>query len=256
MIANLENDKATLNIGVLLRFFIIIVVLSVFLLACATAPPPTPPGHPKPYKVGRKWYKPLPSSKGFTQRGIASWYGKPFHGRKTANGETYNMYALSAAHKTLPLGTWVRVHNLKNGKKLDVRINDRGPFIRGRIIDLSFAAAKKIGLVGPGVVKVEITTIRSSVSSKSKPDKSLPQVDYYTGNFTIQIAAFKNRKNALLLKRKLDESYKNVHISSYDSGRGIYYRVRVGMCHTLTQAIEYEKIMLQKGFQGAFVVAE
>ena len=99
-------------------------------------PPKKPAGYPKPYKVFGKWYQPLPDSKGFRQRGIASWYGKDFHGKKTSNGETYDMYAMTAAHKTLPLGTYVRVHNLENNRTLEVRINDRGPFVRGRIIDL------------------------------------------------------------------------------------------------------------------------
>lgn len=238
------------------RFYIIIAILVLFLIACASKPPPTPPGHPKPYRVGRKWYKPLPHAKGFTQRGIASWYGKPFHGRKTASGEVYNMYGISAAHKTLPMDTLVQVHYLKTGKKLTVRINDRGPFIRGRIIDLSYGAAKKIGLVGPGIAKVEITAIGSAKQPESKTGQVPAPVDYYSGNFTIQVAAFKNYQNALNLKKKLDQNYKNAHISSYDSGRGIYHRVRVGLCHTLTQAIEYEKIMLDKGFKEAFVVAE
>ena len=90
-------------------------------LSCSSKQPPERlPGHPKPYRIGSKWYQPIPHARDFRQTGIASWYGKKFHGRKTANGEIYNMYAMTSAHKTLPLGTWVRVHNKNNGKKIDI----------------------------------------------------------------------------------------------------------------------------------------
>ena len=90
---------------------------------------------------------------------MASWYGKPYHGRQTANGERYDMHQMTAAHKTLPFGTVVRVTNLENGKKVEVRINDRGPFKKGRIIDMSYASAKKLDMVGPGVVKVKVVVV-------------------------------------------------------------------------------------------------
>ena len=104
------------------RMGIVLTGIVLFFLACSTSQPPPerPPGHPKPYKALGKWYQPIPDSKGFRQRGIASWYGKDFHGKKTSNGEIYNMYAMTAAHKTLPLGTYVRVHNLENGRQIDV----------------------------------------------------------------------------------------------------------------------------------------
>ena len=97
---------------------------------------------------------------GASQRGIASWYGEPFHGRATASGEIYDMHKLTAAHKELPLGSVVSVRNLKNGKTVTVRVNDRGPFVKGRIIDLSLAAAKKLSMVGPGTAKVEMTVVQ------------------------------------------------------------------------------------------------
>jgi rare lipoprotein A len=98
--------------------------------------------------------------KGYTEEGIASWYGHPYHGRKTSNGETYDMDRLTAAHKTLPFGVWVVVENKRNKKTVDVRINDRGPFVDGRIIDLSRAAARKIDMIGPGTAPVRIKVIR------------------------------------------------------------------------------------------------
>lgn len=226
---------------------------------CGTSsPPPTAPGHPKPYRIGRNWYRPLPHARDFRQRGKASWYGKKFHGRKTANGEIYNMYAMTAAHKTLPLGTYVSVHNLDNGRKIEVRVNDRGPFVRGRIIDLSYTAARKLGVVGPGTAPVEIVALGKAATTKTTggSGRSYVPVDYYKGNFTVQVGAFSDRNNAERLQRKLDQEYKNAHITTYYDGYETFYRVRVGKCATLEQAEKYEEIMIQRGFKGAFAIAE
>lgn len=204
------------------------------------------------------WYQPIPHAQGFSQRGKASWYGKKFHGRKTANGETYDMYAMTAAHKTLPLGTYVRVKNLQNNREMDVRINDRGPFVRGRIIDLSFAGAKKLGIVGQGTALVQITALGTPVRSTAKKGSTQSYVptDYYKGDFTVQVGAFIDRNNAERLKQKLDSTYKNAHITTYNNGDETFYRVRVGKCSTLQQAIEYETILIKEGFEGAFAIAE
>ncbi len=113
-------------------------------------------GHRYHYKVRGKQYKVFSDADNFQEIGMASWYGPGFHGKKTANGETYNMHAMTAAHKTLPLGTWVHVSNLKNGKKIVVRINDRGPFHGGRVIDLSKKAAKRLGMLQHGSTKVHL----------------------------------------------------------------------------------------------------
>ncbi|RME35133.1 MAG: septal ring lytic transglycosylase RlpA family protein, partial [Deltaproteobacteria bacterium] len=107
-------------------------------------------GHQRPYMVNGKRYDPLRDHSGFVEQGTASWYGPKFHGRKTSNGETFDMYALTAAHKTLPLGVSVRVTNLRNGRQVVVRVNDRGPFVAGRIIDLSYAAAKELDMIEAG----------------------------------------------------------------------------------------------------------
>jgi rare lipoprotein A len=235
------------------------VALLWFINGCTTSdPPPQQPaaGYPKPYKVFGKWYQPLPDSKGFRQRGIASWYGKNFHGKKTSNGEIYNMYAMTAAHKTLPLGTYVRVQNLENNRELEVRINDRGPFVRGRIIDLSYTAAKQLGIVGPGTADVEIVALGTPAATDGGTSRTFVQGDYYSGNFTFQVGAFANRENAERLKRKLDEQYKNAHITSYDRGDKIFYRVRVGAFNTLEDAVRNEAILIQDGYADAFMVAE
>ena len=249
----------------LISLFFMLTALLYMVCGCGTStttrtsdPPQRPSGYPKPYKVFGKWYQPLPDSKGFRQRGIASWYGKDFHGKKTSNGEVYDMYAMTAAHKTLPLGTYVRVHNLENDRQVNVRINDRGPFVRGRIIDLSYTAADKIGIVGPGTAEVEVialATPTATVSADSRPPQYKP-VDLYAGNFTFQIGAFVNRTNAERLTAKLNERYKNAHISVYDRGDQIFYRVRVGKFSTLKQAETQESTLIRDGFVDLFIVAE
>ena len=221
--------------------FLAVSSLLFFCFGCSKSkPPPGVAGYPKPYKVLGKWYQPIPHSQGFSQRGKASWY------------------AMTAAHKTLPLGTYVRVKNLKNNRKIDVRINDRGPFVRGRIIDLSYTGAKKLGIVGPGTAPVKITALGTPVRSKAKKGSSRSYVpmDYYKGDFTVQIGAFADRNNAERLKQKLDIKYRHVHITTFNNGYEIFYRVRVGRCSTLQKAIEYENKLIENGFEGAFAIAE
>jgi len=247
------------NFPGIFRIIIVCGLLLFFVDGCSTpSPPSTAPGHPKPYRIGKNWYRPLPHARDFKQRGKASWYGKKFHGRKTANGEIYNMYAMTAAHKTLPLGTYVSVRNLSNDRKIEVRINDRGPFVRGRIIDLSYTAAKKLGVVGPGTAAVEIVALGAAAAVKTpgSTGRSYVPVDYYKGNFTVQVGAFSDRNNAARLKRKLDQEYNNAHITTYHDGHETFYRVRVGKCSNLKQAEKYEEIMIQRGFPGAFAIAE
>jgi len=224
--------------------------------APARAPAPVPvPGQPKPYRVGKTWYQPIPDAKGFNQRGIASWYGKDFHGRKTSSGEIYDMYAITAAHKTLPLGTYVRVRNLNNGKQIDVRINDRGPFVTGRIIDLSYTCARQLEIVGPGTAPVEVTAL-GMAAGISNGRQTYVQMDYEKGTFTFQVGAFIEKANAERLKAKLSQSFQNAHIVTYFDGRNNFFRVRVGRCTTLSQAVEYEQILKDRGYETTMIVAE
>jgi rare lipoprotein A len=131
---------------------------------------------------------------GQTELGVASWYGHPYHGRHAADGEIYDMETMVAAHRTLPFQTWVRVRNLANDKTVDVRIIDRGPFVDGRIVDLSHAAARQIALIGPGVGKVEMTII----AAPSKPE---------TEWFAVQVGLFKERANADRLEHSMTSAY-------------------------------------------------
>jgi rare lipoprotein A len=250
------------SVRVIYRYTMIIALCVAFVVfGCAgrtptpESPPPGKPGYPKPYKVLGKWYQPLPHSEGFRQNGIASWYGRDFHGKKTSNGEIYNMYAMTAAHKTLPLGTHVRVNNLENNRSAVVRINDRGPFVRGRIIDLSYAAAADIGIVDSGTARVEVVALGKPTSTGGTAPAYTAQ-DYSHGNFTFQVGAFVNRENAERQKRQLEQKYKNAHITVYDRGDQIFYRVRVGRFTTLEEAIQNEELLIQDGFPDAILVAE
>jgi rare lipoprotein A len=217
-----------------------------------------PSGYPKPYSVGGKEYQPLPHARDFHQRGIASWYGVKFHGRTTSSGEVYDMHSMTAAHKTLPFGTYVKIQNLNNGRRVKVRINDRGPFCRGRIIDLSYRAAKELGIVNTGTTLVEITAIGilEKTNSKTRGNRTCIPLDYDEGNFSIQVGAFSTRENADRLKRELERSHENVHITVERNGYETFYRVRVGKCSSLKKALAYEKILIQDGFNDAFAIAE
>ena len=241
------------------------VVMALYGCRSASAPPagrvePPPartPGYPKPYRVNGVWYQPIPDAYGFKQRGTASWYGRKFHGRQTSNGETYDMYGISAAHKTLPFSTVVRVTNLRNGRRLDVRINDRGPFAKGRIIDLSYGAARKLGVVGPGTAPVEIVALAAPARSMTTngDGRRFEPVDLTRGNFTFQVGAFQDRANAQRLAARLEKRHANVHIASFDRGDGLYHRVRVGRVRRLDEAEAYERTLMQQGYD-VFIVAE
>jgi rare lipoprotein A len=148
------------------------------------------------------------------EEGIASWYGHPYHGRPTASGEIYNMYDMTAAHRTLPFGTRVNVHDLENGRAVTVRINDRGPFVEGRIIDLSYAAAQAVHMPSLAQVRLEIL--------------GLGEGGWLPGVFAVQVGAFKDQGNAERLKGRIESQYGPVIIQDFDRGDGLFYRVRVG----------------------------
>jgi len=197
-----------------------------------TSVPPSPssPTHPKHSKT-----PPTPAPVGYTEEGNASWYGNPFHGRRASNGEVYDMYKLTAAHRTLPFETMVRVTNLNNGKTTTVRITDRGPFVDNRILDLSQAAAREIESIGPGVVPVRIEV--------------LGNVDVTTGFFTVQVGAFHDPGNAGRLRDRLSASYSPIFIQQYDSPDGAFYRVRVGKISGQQAAQDFgEKLRNTEGF--------
>jgi len=238
------------------KIFLILILLLLVTTSCVKAPPETPAGYPPPYKIGGKWYHPLPDSRGFTEKGIASWYGKKFHGKKTANGEIYDMYGISAAHKTLPLGTMVRVHNLENNKTLNVRINDRGPFIEGRVIDLSYGAAKRLGIAASGTAGVKISALNIVKLNNVITDKTKKPVEFKKGDFYIQVGAFKEKQNAASLKRTLPIKNKKILITTEEENGVIYHKVKIIGIKTFTKALEYERYLLSRGYKGIFIVAK
>ena len=151
---------------------------------------------------------------GWVEEGVASWYGYPFQGRRTSNGEVYDMHEFTAAHRTLPFNAMVRVTNLTNGKQTEVRINDRGPFVANRVIDLSLSAAQAIEMVGPGTARVRLEVI-------SGPNPSV-------GYFGVQVGAFLVQENAARLKAQLESRYPPVNVVPFESPNGTFYRVRIG----------------------------
>jgi len=223
-----------------------------------SSPGKTTPATQRPYKIAGVHYSPIASAHGFVQTGIASWYGKKFHGRKTSNGETYNMYDMTAAHKTLPMNTWVSVHNLENNRKIVVRINDRGPFVRGRIIDLSYTGASRIGIADTGTTKVRITALGQAVSysGKTKTPDQFKAMDYWKGNFTVQVGAFQVKANAQNYQKKLSKTYQNAHLVMFTDDRGTFYRVRIGKFTNLNDAERFSEKIMTQGFDNSFAVAE
>jgi rare lipoprotein A len=237
--------------------FLVLLLLFLFLLvACASTPPETNKGDH--YTVAGKRYYPISSSTGFVQRGLASWYGGKFHGRLTSNGERYNMYGRTAAHKTLPFNTYVRVTNLRNGKKTLVRINDRGPFVQGRIIDLTYTSAHELAMVEDGVVPVKIEAL--GYARKKRKGGKWVQVyqkpaSYLEGDFTIQVGAFAVRENAIRLHDSLRRKYSTASLMVFDQGDQKFYRVRVGRYSRLDQAEAGASRLQKQGFPNAFAVA-
>jgi len=174
---------------------------------------------------------PRPETRGRRiETGIASWYGPGFQGRLTANGEVYDMHGMTAAHKKLPFGTVVEVLNLDNGKSVQVRINDRGPFIRGRVIDLSRTAADAIEMLGPGTARVELFLVSGAVETR----------------FTVQVGAFRELGGAEKLSQRLTGTYKKVSIVS----SGDWHRVQVGSFPTREKAKDLRKRLWRAGYQG------
>lgn len=153
--------------------------------------------------------------RGATQEGVASWYGPGFNGNPTSSGEIYDQYDLTAAHQTLPLGTRVAVTYLATGRTVEVRINDRGPFVDDRIIDLSYAAARQLGLVGPGTGRVRLEVLGGETT-------------LVASRFAVQVGAFADPGNADRLRQQLSSRFGAVHVSTLESGSNRYYRVRLG----------------------------
>ena len=227
------------------------------------------PATQRPYVINGITYYPIPSAVGYAEQGIASWYGEPFHGRKTANGETYNMYGNTAAHKTLPMNTVLLVKNLENSRSTIVRINDRGPFVQERIIDLTYTKARELDLVGKGTARVEIVAMEEqqpsgteqTVAETGKPapqaplPKPHPVPDFDKGNFYVQVGAFIKIENARALAKTFAKRGRDVVIQQYPAAGMNLYRVMIFASNSLTKAKLYEKKLKEEGFRYSLLLA-
>ncbi|MDD2367161.1 MAG: septal ring lytic transglycosylase RlpA family protein [Desulfuromonadaceae bacterium] len=195
----------------------------------------------KPYTVAGKRYEPLSSHVGFVQEGIASSYGSDFHGRKTSSGELFDMNDMTAAHKTLPLGVYVKVNHKRTGREIIVRINDRGPFVSGRIIDLSERAARELDMLQEGVAEVKITALGYKGDGSGNDSHYRPPTSYDDGRFALQVAALRNRTNAYRYAAELKRKYGAAEVQEAFVDGNTFYRVRLGLYSSLQTA---QSIML------------
>jgi len=175
-----------------------------------------------------------PKGKPFVQEGLASWYGPEFHGRLTSSREIFDMHDMTAAHPTLPFGTYVMVTNLNNGQSTIVRINDRGPFVPGRIIDLSYAAARVLGAIGPGVIPVRLEVIKELSPPTRRPD------------YFVQVGAFASEANARRLYSELKPKYPDVFLAIFKTEKTTYYRVRI-KAKDREQALRLAQVLSEEG---------
>jgi rare lipoprotein A len=227
-----------------------------------TEPEPPPPTGAlksvKPYTIGGVMYYPLADAYGYEETGVASWYGKDFHGKPTANGEIYDMNGVTAAHKTLPLGTMVEVTRLDNGSKVVTRVNDRGPFVAERIIDLSYGAARKLDMAGAGTARVRVVALaegRAGDGGAPVPSKPLP--DFAHGVFYAQAGAFRETANAEKVRESLAALNYKVRLQPHTAPDGSRMnRVQVGPFGDMDSARAALSALKDKGYAGSFIIAD
>jgi len=215
-------------------------------------------GNPESYVVMGKRYFVSQKPKGYTQQGIASWYGTKFHGRLTSSGEVYDMHKMTAAHKTLPIPVYVKVSNVDNGKHIIVRVNDRGPFVSGRIIDLSYTAAKKLGITQRGTANVKIETISNTVAPAAPPsDTASSDLGGNQTLYFLQLGAFSQRVLAEQFAAKLIAlPIEPVVITNSTRNQNPLYLVRVGPFQTTDQLEPVESQLIEQGFTDTYTVSE
>jgi rare lipoprotein A len=205
----------------------------------------------RPYTVDGYRYAPLLNAEGYRDEGMASWYGEEEHGKPTSNGEVFDMFKPTAAHKTLPLGCYIKVTNKTNGKQTVVRVNDRGPFISGRIIDLSYQAAKELDMVDYGVVPVAIEFL--STDFKGPVRVIVPAAGT---TYTLQVAAYSDQEKAWLLSEKLKKELVYSVVRSVQTDKGCIYRVHAGKFRSKAAAEAAKISFANRGYPDAFIVSE
>lgn len=242
--------------------------LALALLVAACATPGHPPGSGKParkgeaYQVGGEWYYPLATARGYREVGKASWYGRKFHGRRTASGEVYNMHLPTAAHRTLPLPTIARVTNLENGRSARVRVNDRGPFVdtHERIIDLSYGAAKRLGMDKTGVARVKVVALRGprDAGEAGAPAGAPDGAEAVEGDHLyLQVGAFHEEGNAARLKHRLRRmEVSRVVVTTGHHGGAPIFRVRIGPLPDVANADRLAQRLRRAGLPTGHLVRE
>jgi rare lipoprotein A len=215
------------------------------------AEPRSAHGNPPFYDVLGQRYNVLPSAEGYLERGVASWYGPNFHGSNTSSGEQYDMYGMTAAHKTLPLPTYARVTNLSNGRSVIVRINDRGPFVANRLIDLSYTAAAKLDMIQGGTALVEVRALTPGV-----PDELTRSTEVPTPALYVQAGAYADPQNAQRTLARLQAAgLSDASVVSPPEGSRLY-RVRLGPVHSVAQFDELATRLAALGFPDARLASE
>jgi rare lipoprotein A len=215
-------------------------------------------GNPDSYVVFGERYYTMPSSKGYHERGLASWYGTKFHGKRTSSGEPYDIYGMTAAHKTLPLPTYVEVTNLDNGRSVIVKVNDRGPFHSERIIDLSYTAAHKLGILGKGTGRVEVRAIDPLAPDHVPNDEPvLVQEDTATrkpadAQLYLQAGAFQSESNARRLQEKIQTGKLGmVRVVKASTDHGTFFKVQIGPLQDITEATRIAQALKPLGVDQA-----
>lgn len=242
------------------------ILLMLFVFGCSSKQIYSPPSRSqnkntpatqRPYTIQGKTYHPMPSAEGYREIGFCSWYGPNFHGKRTSNGEVYDMEDMTAAHKLLPMNTYVRVTNLDNGRQAVLRINDRGPFVDGRIIDLSKAAARQLDVLGPGTARVEVEALgfkKAGSGQAGRPVEYEPPASYEEGVFTVQVGAFTDERNAQRLASSLRPTWGEVFVIKYDRGDEIFFRVRVNKLNRLEDAQALQLRLRTSGQDQSFAI--
>ena len=216
----------------------------------------------KPYTVFNKTYSPLKDVRGYRERGIASWYGKKYHGKRTSSGEPYDMYALSAAHTTLPLPSYARVRNLSNNRSVVVRVNDRGPFLDNRLIDLSYTAAARLGIIGTGTGLVEVEGLSpDEPAPKEVRTAHEPPAAGYTAETApklyVQAGAFSHLDNARALRTRLEKgAIQPIEIQSTQLEHQLVHRVRIGPLTSVEEGDRVAARVAVLGIDNAYVIVE
>jgi rare lipoprotein A len=224
----------------------------------------------QPYTVFGVTYRPLADAEGYHERGIASWYGRKFHGRRTASGEPYDMYAMTAAHRTLPLPSYVRVRNLQNGRSVVVRVNDRGPFLHNRLIDLSYTAAARLGVLATGTAMVDVQAVGpdspAPTVARKKPMLQLVRTaeastDAPAPRLSVQVGAFGRYQNAAQLRDRLrragfDRVYIEPPAATATNNVATIYRVRIGPVATVEQGDRLVDEVARYGVADALLVVD